>query len=67
VLVPRRSVWRWGLFAATVPVAIYSLYFATLHLTGGIVWPVAVWTGAIGIGALSGLVLTLLARPAVAR
>jgi Tol biopolymer transport system component len=66
LVVPRRSAWRWGLFAATVPVAIYGLYFAALHLTGGIVWPIAVWTGAIGIGALSGLVLGLVARPAVA-
>ena len=66
LLSPRRSIRRWVVFAAAVPAAVYGLYFATLHLTGGIAWPIAVWTGAIAVGALSGLALSLLARPAVA-
>ena len=51
------------LFAALVPLAFWSLYFAEEQLRWGIGWQPELWGGAIVLAALSGLGLSLLAVP----
>jgi hypothetical protein len=49
------------LFAILVPLVLYSLYFLTLALLGGVWWPIPLWTGAIVIsGVVGGLVSYLI-------
>ncbi|MHB1130901.1 MAG: hypothetical protein ACYC4L_00750 [Chloroflexota bacterium] len=51
------------LFAFAVPVIVWSLYFATLALTGGVWWTIHLWAGAIVLGGLVGLMIGYLVAP----
>ncbi len=53
------------LFAALVPVELYSLYFLTLALLGGVWWPIPLWTGAIVLGGVVGWFVSYLIVPPV--
>lgn len=59
------------LFAFLVPAILIALYFATVHVTVGIAWPIALWSGsivlagAVGVG-LALLTISLAGRPASA-
>lgn len=48
-----------------MPTAIYLLYFLGILRVDGIWWPVHVWTGAVAVAGLTGLLLSyLVLRPA---
>jgi hypothetical protein len=51
------------LFAALVPLAFWSLYFAEEHLRWGVGWSPEFWGGAIVLTVISGVGLALLAAP----
>ncbi len=51
------------LFAAVVPLTLWSLFFLVSYLRRGIGWSAELWIGAIVMAGLSGLVLSLLAVP----
>ena len=53
------------LFAALVPVELFSLYFLTLVLLGGVWWPIPLWTGAIVLGGVVGWFVSYLIVPPV--
>ena len=62
----RPSVERSGplrLFALTVPLVYYTLYFVTLIVTSGLEWSVHVWTGSIMLSGIVGLLLSYLLKP----
>lgn len=59
----RSTAFRW--FAFLVPVVFYALYFATLALTGGIWWSVALWAGAIVLAGVVGWLLSYAFVPPV--
>lgn len=50
-------------FAFAVPAIFYALYFAALALTDGIGWSVHLWTGAIVMSGITGLLLSYLIVP----
>lgn len=52
------------LFGMLVPLTFGFVYFATVELTAGIAWTVHIWTGAVTLAALSGLMLTYVVAPA---
>jgi hypothetical protein len=58
-------VFEWRLFAALVPLVTWSLHFITVHFLsdGGIGLNREFWTGIIVMGALSGLVFSVLVVP----
>lgn len=47
-------------YAFLVPATIYAGYFVTLFLTGGVTWTVHLWTGAITLAGISGLLVSYL-------
>lgn len=51
---------RYYLFGFLVPVVFYALYFGALQLTVGIGWTIHVWTGAIFLAGVVGLLLSAL-------
>jgi hypothetical protein len=51
------------IFAILVPVELYSLYFLTLTLLGGVWWPVPLWTGAIVLSGVVGWFVSYLIQP----
>jgi hypothetical protein len=51
------------LFAAAVPVVLYSLYFLALQLIGGVWWPIHLWMGAIALAGLTGWLVSYLPFP----
>jgi hypothetical protein len=51
------------LFAFTIPLIYYSLYFLMLALTATLVWRIHLWAGAIVIAGLIGLALSFVAVP----
>ncbi len=53
---------RYTLLAGSVPVVWSGLYFLTLSLTQGIGWSLPLWTGAILLAGLVGLLLSFLFR-----
>jgi hypothetical protein len=55
--------WRFRLFAFTVPVVFYLLYFSALWLMYGYWWSVHLWTGTIVLGGLAGWLLSYLIVP----
>ncbi len=50
-------------FAFLVPIVLYSLYFLTLALLGGVWWPIPLWTGAIVISGVVGWLVSYLIVP----
>lgn len=52
----RPTAFRW--FAFAVPVIFYTLYMATLALTGGIWWTIHLWAGAIVLAGVVGWLLS---------
>ena len=50
-------------FAALLPAALYLLYFLGILKVDGIWWPFHVWTGAIVIAGVTGLLISYLAVP----
>ncbi len=51
------------LFAFVVPFALFGLYFAVLVGTAGVWWSIHMWTGAIFLAGVVGLLLSLVALP----
>jgi hypothetical protein len=49
--------------AGTVPLAIWLPYFLGLRIANGVVWPLDLWLGAVGLSTLTGIVLSFLAVP----
>lgn len=54
---------RIRLVAIAIPAAFWSVYFAVVAATYGLEWVVHVWTGAIVVSALTGLLVSLLVLP----
>jgi hypothetical protein len=52
----RPTAFRW--FAFAVPTIFYTLYIATLALTGGIWWTIHLWAGAIVLAGVVGWLLS---------
>ena len=50
-------------FAFAVPAMLYTFYFVTVLLTAGIAWSTHLWTGAIALAGVVGLLLSYLAAP----
>lgn len=50
-------------FASAVPATLFAGYFLVVALTGGIAWSVHLWTGAIALSGLVGLLLSYVAVP----
>jgi hypothetical protein len=50
-------------FSALVPLALWSLWFASIHLQDGVHWAAELWTGTIILTALEGVGLGSLAFP----
>ena len=51
------------LFALAVPIVFYLLYFFTLMRTGGIWWPIQLWTGVVLLAGIVGWSLSCLLIP----
>lgn len=51
---------RLYLFAVSVPVLLYALYFLALQLTQGIGWSVHLWLGALVMAGLMGWLVSFL-------
>ena len=49
--------------AALVPFGLYSLYFLTLALLGGVWWPIPLWLGAIVLSGVVGWLVSYLLVP----
>lgn len=50
-------------FSAAVPAVLFGLYFLTLRLTGGIGWTPPLWTGAVVLAGVVGLLLSYVLAP----
>jgi hypothetical protein len=48
------------LFGAGVPIVLYTAYFLTLYVLGGVWWPIHVSTGAIVFAAATGFFVSYL-------
>jgi hypothetical protein len=59
---PKRNL-AFRVFAFSVPITLYSLYFATIALTAGVWWTIHVWTGAIVLAGLVGVLVSYLLLP----
>lgn len=53
-------------FACGVPAIYYALYFAALGLTEGVAWSLHLWTGAIVLAGLAGLLVSYAMVPTTA-
>ncbi len=51
------------LFAAVVPVILYSLYFLALLMLGGVWWPIHLWAGGIVLSGVTGWLMSYLIIP----
>jgi hypothetical protein len=51
------------IFAALVPLAMFSLYYVTISLTSGILWTIHVWAGSVVLAGITGLLLSYLMLP----
>ncbi|MEZ4640702.1 MAG: hypothetical protein R2873_36400 [Caldilineaceae bacterium] len=51
------------LFAFTAPVLLFGAYFGVLELTEGIGWSIHLWTGAVFLTGVAGLLLSYLLMP----
>lgn len=51
------------MFAAAVPVVLWGLYMAAVHVEWGVAWPPAIWGGALVWASGSGLLLSIVAAP----
>lgn len=51
------------IFAALVPLVMFSLYYVTIWLTDTIEWTVHVWAGSVVLAGAAGLLLSYLAVP----
>jgi hypothetical protein len=57
---------QFRLFAVLMPMALFSLYFLTLALLGGVWWPIPLWAGAIiASGVVGWFVSYVIAPPEV--
>jgi hypothetical protein len=54
---------RLRVFAFAVPALMYSLYFLTLQLTGGIAWTIHLWMGAIFLAGVAGTFVSFVIAP----
>lgn len=55
------------IFAFSLPVLLYLLYFLNLHLTGGLRWSIHMWGGVSFLAGITGLLLSILTTPAATR
>jgi hypothetical protein len=51
------------LFAVLTPMALFSLYFLTLALLGGVWWPIPLWAGAISASGVVGWFVSYVIAP----
>jgi hypothetical protein len=51
------------LFAFAAPVIIYTFYFMTIKLSGTLLWSTNLWTGAVALAGLVGLLLSYVLVP----
>lgn len=51
------------IFAAAVPLAMFSLYYVTISTVGIIMWTIHVWAGSIVLAGITGLLLSYLMVP----
>jgi hypothetical protein len=51
------------LFAFAVPVATYAFYFMAVKLSGALLWSTNLWTGAVVLAGLVGLLLSYVLAP----
>lgn len=58
-LAPERGV-RLRVFAFATPAVLFTLYFLTLALSGGVAWTVELWSGAVLLAGAVGLLLSYL-------
>ncbi len=56
-------VWALRLFAFSVPAILFALFFGILIATAGIWWSVHLWTGAVFLAGVVGLLLSFLTHP----
>jgi hypothetical protein len=59
----RVRVSRARVFSALVPLALWGLWFASLHLQQGVHWAAELWTGTVVLSVVEGVGLGLLAFP----
>jgi len=52
------------LFAFVVPAALYLLYFLSIKMAGLLLWSTNLWSGAVVLAGIAGLLLSYLAVPA---
>ena len=52
------------LFAFVVPTALYLLYFLSIKMAGLLLWSTNLWSGAVVLAGIAGLLLSYLAVPA---
>jgi Tol biopolymer transport system component len=60
---PATALARLRLFAFAVPALLYAGYFATLAVVQGIGWSVPMWSGAIVLAGIAGVLISLLVMP----
>ncbi len=58
-----RRMFQLRLFAAAVPVVLYSLYFLALFLLGGVWWQIHLWAGGIVLAGVTGWLVSYLMVP----
>lgn len=58
-----QRVGQFRAFATVVPLVLWSLYLAAVHIQWGVAWPPTVWGGALLWTGASGLLLSLIAIP----
>ena len=58
-----RRMFQLRLFAAAVPVVLYSLYFLALFLLGGVWWQIHLWAGGIVLAGVTGWLVSYLIVP----
>jgi Tol biopolymer transport system component len=62
-LKPSQNAGAFHLFAFVVPTVLFALYMLTIQLTMGVTWSIHVWTGAIFISGIVGLLVSYLVQP----
>jgi hypothetical protein len=63
LLAPTASRRTFRIFALSTPMLLYSLYFGMLALTIGIWWSIHLWTGAIVLAGVVGLLVSVVILP----
>ena len=62
---PQKTDRRLSLFSLLAPILLFAVYFANLTITDHIIWSVHIWTGAIMISGIIGLLMSRIAKQPV--